>query len=299
MTEAPTFAIVTTAYNRPELLLNLLESIAKADDIHKWKVYIGIDPSDCLEQNVAAIKQYQDRLNIEFAINTEKKGVRLNPFATLDNTFSQATDYILLLEDDLTISKDALTACHKLAQEKLNQPNILAANLLMTTCCSESIFEPVDPAEYSALANIFIETHFFSSCGLLISKKQWEKYFKANWFTDEPLMVDWRGNKAVGWDMAMNRLLLMSPQLKVIQSLIPRVNHHGRIGTHVTSSFQERSFDNISLEKFDVPVLENILLIDPFLEIERIPSAQARLYINLCKHLWTSQIGRASCRERV
>jgi hypothetical protein len=102
-------------------------------------------------------------------------------------------------------------------------------------------------------------------------------------------MENFEGRPAVGWDVAMNRLLLTQPGLQVLQSLVPRVTHDGADGTHVTSEFQARSFSQVELSAPEDTRVEALRVCDPLTDLDQVPSASARMYLNLCRHLWTLQ----------
>lgn len=289
MLESSKFVIAVTAYNRPELLDALLKCLTGVRGIGHWSVRIAVDPSDKLEANLAVLGGYRNRLALDHAVNEQNKGIRKNPYDNIQAAFDAGAEVVLLLEDDLTIGKDALELCRLLADGPLYEDWVMCANLLLTTCMSESIYDPITEQDCLALAALVVSTRFFSSYGLLVSRRQWQDYFVPNWFVDEPRMDDWLGNAAVGWDVAMNRLLLLNPELRVLQSLVPRVNHHGKLGTHVGPEFQSRSFDNIKLERYLLPVIAGIEVVDPLRDLQRIPSSGARLYLNLCRQLWTLQ----------
>lgn len=282
-------AIATTAYNRPELLDNLLASIIGADEAGHWKVHVGVDPSTSLQANLDVIERHRQHLDIEVVVNPTALGVRKNPFATIERALEAGADAVLLLEDDLTIARDALMLCRALSSSFLHARDVLCANLLLTTCCSESIYDVADERELPVIAEMVVRTRFFSSYGLLFSKAQWSDYFRDNWFNDQPRMENWVGGQATGWDVAMNRLLLTRPGLRVLQSLLPRVNHHGAIGTHVTADIQARSFANVQTGRCALRKVDAVRVVDPFLDLESISSRQARLYLNLCRHLWQLQ----------
>jgi hypothetical protein len=288
MTVSTSLAIALTAYNRPDLLSSLLLSLVQAQGVRDWRIHVDVDPSPLLQQNLDVLGRYEASLDIVANVNRRRKGVRRNPFDAVAGAFASGADIVLLLEDDLSVSRDALTVCRALVETALLEPSILCANLLLTTCFSESIFDPVAAGEWSDLAAIFVKTRFFSSYGLLMAREQWERYFVAHWFADKPAMLRFNGKATTGWDTAMNRLLFARPHLNVLQSLVPRVNHHAP-GTHVKPEFQRRSFDNVELDRCALKDGDCPIVLDPFDDLGRIPSGQARLYLNLCRHVWTLQ----------
>lgn len=280
--------ITATAYNRPDKLRNLLGSVAAAAGGRDWPLYLSIEPSDLVEENLAVARSFQDRLDLHLRVNQERRGVRHNPFDTVEWAFSEGVELLLLLEDDLVIEPQALRWCMLLADGPIHEPGVMCANLLLTTCNSESIYSPT-ASERAALQPHVLRTRFFSSYGLLFSRAQWQQHLRPHWFCDEPLMENWRGDVARGWDVAVNRAMLGQPGLTVLQSLVPRVKHDGAGGTHMSDQFQARSFDNLDLGDDAGELPDTLVVCDPEADLALIPSPQARMYINLCRHLWTLQ----------
>lgn len=279
-------SIAATVYNRPDRLVKLLKSIAAAEDCTRWSICISVEPSPQQDAILEILADHAVRLNLVYRLNDERKGVRRNPYDTIEWAIDEGAGTVLLLEDDLTIDRQALRWCEQMAEGPLAGPDVMCANLLMTTCNSESVHVPAD-SERTQLALTVVSTRFFSSYGLLFTRDQWTQYFRRNWFIDEPFMENWAGQRAVGWDVAMNRLLLCNADWRVLQSLVPRVRHDGAEGTHVTADFQARSFDNVTLG--DEEFLGPLDIVDPLNDLQRVPSAAARMYINLSRHLWTQQ----------
>lgn len=291
-------AISATAYNRPDRLERLLASVAQAASCQRWPVYISVEPTPRLAEIRAVIDRYSDRLRLTSRVNETRKGVRSNPYDNVEWVIAEGAGTVLLLEDDLVIDHQALRWCELLAGSALRRPDVLCANLLMTTCNSESIFIPA-ATERDRLADLVIATRFFSSYGLLFTRQQWIEHFRSNWFVDTPLMENFEGRPAVGWDVAMNRLLLTTPGLQVLQSLVPRVTHEGDDGTHVTPEFQARSFANVELAPASAVEITALRVCDPRHDLDSVPSASARMYLNVCRHLWSLQAQSLSFKHQV
>lgn len=292
--------IAATCYNRPERLQRLLESVAAAQERlpagQRWKLCISIEPGPVQDAVQAVVEACAARLQITSRINRERKGVRHNPHDNIEWCLEQGADVVLLLEDDLQIDPLALQWCAMLAAGPLREPQVLGANLLMTTCCSESIHMPAWQ-EWASLSDLVLRTRFFSSYGLLFTRRQWQQHLQPNWFTDSPRMENWEGGRAVGWDVALNRYLLASPGLEMLQSLVPRVTHDGSGGTHVTDEFQARSFDNIAIDRDGRHDFTALKVVDALADLDAIPSAAARMYVNLSRHLWTQQASHLRFRH--
>jgi hypothetical protein len=281
-------AICATAHNRPERLERLLASVARAQGCAQWTLFLSIEPTPRLAEIQAVVDRYRPALQLHSRVNADCKGVRQNPFDTVEWALANGSETILLLEDDLIIDRQALRWCELLAASALMETHVMCANLLMTTCMSESIFVPAS-SEVKSLSNLVMRTRFFSSIGLLLTKRQWAAHFRGNWFVDDPFMENWEGRRKMGWDISMNRLLLDSDQLEVLQSFVPRVTHDGADGTHATPDFQSRSFANVAVDSAADVTIEELRVCDPLTDLTTVPSASARMYLNLCRHLWTLQ----------
>jgi hypothetical protein len=292
------FAIAATAHNRPDRLRNLLSSIVAAEDFENWPVYLSIEPTPQSEAIRTVIASFAGHLQIQSRVNAEKRGVRRNPFDTVQWVLEQGYDNVLLLEDDLAIDRQALRLAQLLCAGPLHETGAMCANLLMTTCMSESI-HVADRPQFDAISDVVLRTRFFSSYGLLFSRRQWQQHFVPNWFCDTPPMENWQGRQATGWDVAMNRLLLSTPGLHVLQSLVPRVTHDGAGGTHVSEAFQVMSFDHVQINMAPELALAAIRILNPVTDLHLVPSRAARMYINLCRHLWTLQESNLVFRHRL
>lgn len=286
--DSASLAISATAHDRPGHLGRLLESLVRAQRTAHWPVYLGIEPTARTPEILAVIESYRDRLPITFRVNEQKKGVRRNPHDNVQWVVDSGHTAVLLLEDDLVIDRLALRWCEAVLDQGLLNERVLCANLLLTTCNSLSIFTP-HADEVDSLADLVVRTRFFSSYGLLFTAAHWQRHFVPNWFTDTPCMLDWRGQKVTGWDVAMNRVVLTHRELQVLQSLVPRVTHDGAGGTHVRDGFQAASFDHVRLDLGTAAGLNALQVVDPLAASDAPLTPQARMYLNACQHLWTLQ----------
>ncbi|WP_157991533.1 glycosyltransferase [Caldimonas tepidiphila] len=289
MPPAPRLAIAATAFQRPIHLDRMLCSVARARNHAHWPLYLSVEPSERTQEVLDVIETHRGTLDLHVRVNAQRKGVRQNPHDNIVWAFEQKADLVLLLEDDLVIGRDALEYCELLNAGALGGDEVVCANLLMTTCNSESIHCPASEDEHERLREFVIRTRFFSSVGVLFSRQQWQRHFAPNWFRDGFCMENWEGHPSVGWDVAMNGYLLANRGLQVLQSLVPRVTHDGAGGTHVTDDFQARSFDNVQLPDTQDTPLRSLQVLDARNDLMRIPSPTVRLYVNLCRHLWTQQ----------
>lgn len=279
-------AIAVTAHRRPDHLRRLLASLASARDAVSWQVFLSIEPAGQQDVIVDIANSFATRLTIRHRVNAEPLGIRRNPYANVEWALAEGAAAVLLLEDDLVLDVEGLRWASLLIAGALQQPDVMCANLLFTTCMSESIHVAA-PCEFEALHDVVLRTRFFSSYGLLFTRAQWQRHFVPHWFHDSPRMEGWRGQQAVGWDVAMNRVLLCNPALVVLQSVVPRVTHDGAGGMHVGTEFQSMSFDHVQVNVRPELELQRLRVLDPLTELAQLPTPSLRMFVNLARHLWT------------
>lgn len=194
-------AMTMTAATRPHYLENVLVSLANNSGLEDYTLHFGVEPiiPDVLEvaKNVSFMKT-----NVH--LNAKKLGVRDNPFQTLKRVFDSGVDGVLYLEDDVSLSSDAVNlATWYFSQQDAN--NYLCLNLYNHDSNKE------------APANELIAGDKFSALGIGITSFQWKNYFEPNWYKDPR-----------GWDFCFTNMI--SSGLKVLQPSISRSHHIGRFG---------------------------------------------------------------------
>ena len=237
--------IAITAYNRPTLLYTCLKKLSSAYNIEDWQIYISIDPSSLTSEIISGVESFsKSNLKINFVVNESKMGVRRNPYKLLQWCFGNEAELVLYLEDDVVVSVDCLQVAEAINRVPKFADYYLCANLLTTTCSSQSIFNP-NPETQFALRTIFLENKFFSSLGIILNRHQFIKHFEHNWFNYPLNLKNFRGAESDGWDIAINDYLLSTSDLFVIQSVIPRISHQGTYGTHADYNFHQSAYSHI------------------------------------------------------
>lgn len=231
-------AICLCAYNRPALLRELLASVARAHNAAQWPIFISLEPSPVQDEILAVVDAFRDTLHIHSRVNTQRLGVWRNPFACIEWALASGAVHILLLEDDLLIDPFALDWCTQVLPWMQDDANIMAANLLFTTCNSSAIFVCPDDKRQT-YGHWVISTRNFSSLGLFFTRKQWQRHLAPAWFGKG--VRGWDGLRTDGWDNAVLRHMVCAERLRVLQSLVPRVAHRGIWGEHVRPEFQDYS----------------------------------------------------------
>ncbi|OBQ40723.1 MAG: hypothetical protein AN484_22140 [Aphanizomenon flos-aquae WA102] len=239
--------VAITAYNRPKLLYSCLKNLSRSHKVEEWEIWISVDPSDVTNEIVSIIESFANQnLKVNFVVNDSRLGVRKNPYKLLQWCFGNKASLVLYLEDDVLISSDCLDFSEAISEIPNFSNNYLCANLLTTTCNSHSVLCP--PIEdYSKLANILVENKFFSSLGIILNKYQFINYFEPNWFNYPLKLRNFQGAETDGWDLAINDYLLSNQKLFVLQSMIPRISHHGIHGTHADYNFHQLAYSHVKI----------------------------------------------------
>jgi GR25 family glycosyltransferase involved in LPS biosynthesis len=228
-------------------LYSCLKNLSRSHKVEEWEIWISVDPSDVTNEIVSIIESFANQnLKVNFVVNDSRLGVRKNPYKLLQWCFGNKASLVLYLEDDVLISSDCLDFSEAISEIPNFSNNYLCANLLTTTCNSHSVLCP--PIEdYSKLANILVENKFFSSLGIILNKYQFINYFEPNWFNYPLKLRNFQGAETDGWDLAINDYLLSNQKLFVLQSMIPRISHHGIHGTHADYNFHQLAYSHVKI----------------------------------------------------
>lgn len=164
-------AIVTIAYNRPDSLLRLLNSLKKVDfEGHNVPLYISIDYSgdDSVYKLARSFSwEFGEKKVIQHTSNLGLKKHVLT-CGDLVNDY----DALIVLEDDLIVSKAMYSYTYR-AVEKYKDDDNIAAISLFTKGWSETAFKPFVAAP-SCFDTYFIQTA--ESLGQVWIKDKWIKF---------------------------------------------------------------------------------------------------------------------------
>lgn len=164
-------AIVIPCFNRLEPLNNLVKTICKANISEKIDLVFSIDYS-----GTDTISQYAESLNWPYGNkiiyrHPQNIGLRSNIIFCGDLLLTEY-DRIILLEDDLLVSKGFVDFALKAADFYENEPEIAGISLFSYYACEEGLFN------FYPLKDEF-DTFFIqwpSSWGQLWTKKQWKQF---------------------------------------------------------------------------------------------------------------------------
>jgi hypothetical protein len=134
-------------------------------DLTGYKLYINCEPGN--DEVIDIIKNI-DFIETDIIINRKQLGLNANTFAPMNRAFKKS-DFNLYLEDDIILSPDALNLFEWYTEQDLT-------NIAMIALCN--IVDRSDSLD----ENLLYRTRRMFCWGFVISKLQFEKYFKPAWF---------------------------------------------------------------------------------------------------------------------
>lgn len=221
-------SISITAFNRPECLRRVVDSILENDTSTFTHCFVNIEPVKA-EDNAKEISRLKDRFaHVDICINKETLGVRKNPFELLKRVFANDISFNLYLEDDSFLSPDAFDFT-RFCLANYQQPDIICTNLYNYK--SNPLFSN---------AVEFVDN--FCALGVGITERQWHSWFEPFWF-DESIRIKNRIDVGGigGWDWSI-RAVMKEFGLKVLAPRLSRSYHIGVFGVHCQQSDYERMF---------------------------------------------------------
>jgi hypothetical protein len=213
-------AIVFTVFNRPQYLKRSLEEWSKVDGINHFDFYFKIEPSDFLNENMSAIRnfKYSSGANVVCMLNIDQQGCGLNTWEAFDLMF-KTYDFVILAEDDIHPSKDICRYFNYLENKYREDEEvaIISANHEMDG------YSEVELTRLGIFRGQIWGTW----------KKYWDLYIKDTWDFKYDSSVD--GGPA-GWDWNLSLRVLPNNNLKTIAPHSSRSQHIGVDGIHCNES---------------------------------------------------------------
>ena len=238
-------AIALTAWNRPEALRVLLESLQQVRRLEGWQLFIRVEPSPVRDALIQLIQEISLPCAVKIHCNDKRLGVRANPLACLQDAAKAGAEYFLLLEDDLELSADCLEFVELALEVTEWNSKYSCGNLHFSTCFNEAHLQSWN-TNSEELPSTSLETWFLSSLGLFFTKTQFVKFIQKHW-NDNPLQLrSFSGEQVSGWDCAIKQALLLRDK-PCLQSLLPRVRHCGIDGVHSDAVLHQKSYAHAGL----------------------------------------------------
>ena len=286
-------AVCLTAWNRPDCLQRLLQSLTRLRGLAACQLFVQVEPSDKQAELLAALDAAVLPCAMHVQCNLLRQGVRANPLLCLERAWTRGAEAFLLIEDDLELSADALEFVQHCLQRTDWEERYACGNLHFSTCFNHAHLQHWDAADRS-LPSIALDTFFLSSLGLFFNRGQYERFIRLHWW-DSPLQLrSFEGNRVAGWDCALNQALLLGSR-PCLQSLLPRVRHHGVQGVHSDAVLHQLSYAHAGL--YDG---ENVMHGLQVISIDDLNSGSFRYFqwvvlLRMAGQLWTMQ---RSCLKR-
>lgn len=212
-----------TAFNRLGYFEETIRSWNNVRKLDEWSVYFNIEPS-MYQTKIVEVANELDT-TVVANINVNRLGVLVNPWQALEDRFQAGADFVLLAEDDIIVSEDALEYASWTAETYVNTPEILAINFF-------SQEGGTDPDHV-------IRRQEFSPLVWGTWRDRWDTYLRDSW--DKDYSSGNSDGSEAGWDWNINRILKTENKY-VIRPTKSRSDHIGQFnGTHMTAELFDSS----------------------------------------------------------
>lgn len=102
--------ITITGWRRPKLFRMLLGSLA-ANDLRGWAIFVQLEPSEFVEDYRSAADELISAVPLFFTVNSERLGIRINPYRLLDRVFTDGAVAKCMLEYAADAKNRIVCAC--------------------------------------------------------------------------------------------------------------------------------------------------------------------------------------------
>lgn len=212
-----------TAYNRVDYLQQVVQSWNDVRWLGSLEVHAYIEPSPVMNYITNTLTDLNTLVIPHF--NKERQGVLINPWNALNNRFSAGTDFVVLAEDDVIVSQDAIEYIEWAAQTYAADDTVLAINLFSQIGGEKS--------------NQVTRDGKFSPLVWGTWSNRWENHLRDSW--DKDYTSGKEDGSEAGWDWNINRILAKTG-MDIIKPLQSRSDHIGKYaGTHMTPDLFDSS----------------------------------------------------------
>lgn len=211
-------AMSMTAYQRPDYLISVLESLHQVEGVARLPLHVSVEPSAKQGEIQAALAWFEMAgHDVDVTVNEARLGCSMNTRAAVERAFAYGHDAVLHLEEDILVGPDLLVYAEWALEQWRDDPGVMAV-----CCWSDAV-----PLRREDTA---VELRdWFSPQVWAIWRDRWED-IREDWDPDY---------KWGGWDWNINRRL-RGPR-RCAFPVLSRVQHIGLDGgTHTTpESFQK------------------------------------------------------------
>ena len=179
--------IVIVAYNRPNYLRRVLDNLGNCDGIERYPVHIFIDPAD-EEETRKTVESVAKSFTASKNTRVSTHSIRLGPHNNIRHAVNDAFEsydarFVIVLEDDVILSRDALLFMEYARDTFENDSNVFTATGYANNCHRENCV--VDPAFRHCTTRRKHFTPWFWGTW----RDRWQVFHKSGW---------------TGWDVEMN-----------------------------------------------------------------------------------------------
>lgn len=201
--------IVTTLWRRPEYTKRVFDSISQCFNIEKYTVLAFSEP-DCQEV-VDLAKKYHFPCKYSLTVNPSKLGCTKNIHQALKAGFDQ-DDFVILIEDDILLSKDALRYFEHCNTNYKNDANVF-------TVCGYTKNIPKEKSHH-----VIKKVPWFTPWGWATWTNRWEEI---------DAVISKPNEQRLSWDIITNHSRKNRTQ---IEPLLSRTQNIGaKLGTYCPS----------------------------------------------------------------
>jgi glycosyltransferase involved in cell wall biosynthesis len=198
--------IALPVFRRAEYAKQAIESILAMDGVDKTRILASVDRSKDGTVNKDMVNVLYD-YEIPFTVAKTNLGCNGNLLRAIDAAWDSKPDAVMVVEDDIILSKSAFQFAKWALANYRNDPSVRNITL----------WEALSPASDPSKA--IKQAGKFTCWGWVCLEKEWEG-MKANWSTDDDL----------SWDIAMERYLGDRYEIAPVSSLATNIGHYD--GTH-------------------------------------------------------------------
>jgi hypothetical protein len=230
-------SITVIAMRRPLLFRRMLQSLV-ANDLAGWRIVIRVDPTEHSDDFRAIAEVLLTGVEYDLKVNPHVTGINLNPFLAVESAFAAGSKLNLYLEEDFVVAPDATALA--LWYEREHKPGWLCLSLLAGPCGSAGFLSN------ERYPDLLFAGPTFNSIGFVMRREEWHAHARTAWLGDQrsasrEFHADWRHNWC--WDWSVYGLSAANPTLRVIQPVLARATHTGRVGgVYASPEFHDRAF---------------------------------------------------------
>lgn len=208
--------IAISAYNRPEYLQRCISALygAKGFSSKKYSIFCAMDCYENGSFNQEVFDVFTS-YNLFPYIMEEKSGCNYTIKKTLELAWDDNPDFVLMIEDDIIISDDALQYIEWAAEKYKNDPSVRTIGLWGH---DDQPSLPVSPKDHGKV----MRQNYFTCWGWGTWKDRWEG-MKATWTTGDD-------SHNTSWDVVMSSHL--GERVEILPAIARAYNCGENGGTH-------------------------------------------------------------------